>query len=118
MTNTESKDGRATVSIEKPDVKVTADNLVVCTNSPINDLVAMHTKQAPYRSYVVAAHVPRGTVTDALYWDTEDPYHYARLQPATKGGEHDLLIVGGEDHKTGQETDMEARFEHLERWTR
>ena len=116
--NTESKDGRATVSIEKPDVKVTADNLVVCTNSPIHDLFTMHTKQAPYRSYVVAAHVPRGTVTDALYWDTEDPYHYARLQPATKGAEHDLLIVGGEDHKTGQESDMETRFEHLERWTR
>jgi glycine/D-amino acid oxidase-like deaminating enzyme/nitrite reductase/ring-hydroxylating ferredoxin subunit len=116
--NTESKDGRVTVSIEKPDVKVTADNLVVCTNSPIHDLYTMHTKQAPYRSYVVAAHVPRGTVTDALYWDMEDPYHYVRLQPASKSDAHDLLIVGGEDHKTGQETDMQARFDHLERWTR
>jgi len=116
--NTEAKDGRVTVSIEKPDVKVMANTLVVCTNSPIHDLYTMHTKQAPYRSYVVAAHVPRGTVTDALYWDTDDPYHYARLQPASKPDAHDLLIVGGEDHKTGQETDMQARFDHLERWTR
>jgi glycine/D-amino acid oxidase-like deaminating enzyme/nitrite reductase/ring-hydroxylating ferredoxin subunit len=116
--NTESKDGRVTVSVEKPEVKVTANSLVVCTNSPIHDLFKMHTKQAPYRSYVVAAHVPRGAVTDALYWDTEDPYHYVRLQPASKTDAHDLLIVGGEDHKTGQETDMQARFDHLERWTR
>ncbi|HEV7704292.1 MAG TPA: FAD-dependent oxidoreductase [Gemmatimonadaceae bacterium] len=116
--NTEAKDGRATISIEKPEVKVTAEHLVVCTNSPIHDLFTMHTKQAPYRSYVVAAHVPRGAVTDALYWDTEDPYHYARLQLAEKSDEHDLLIVGGEDHKTGQETDMQSRFDHLERWTR
>jgi Rieske Fe-S protein len=116
--NTESKDGTITVTIEKPEVKVTARQLVVCTNSPIHDLFAMHTKQAPYRSYVVGARVPRGTVTDALYWDTEDPYHYARLQPAARGEEYDTLIVGGEDHKTGQETDMQQRFAHLEQWTR
>jgi glycine/D-amino acid oxidase-like deaminating enzyme/nitrite reductase/ring-hydroxylating ferredoxin subunit len=118
VSSTESKDGRVTVSIEKPKVKVTADVLVVCTNSPINDLVAMHTKQAPYRSYVIAAHVRRGSVTDALYWDTEDPYHYARLQPAASGESFDMLIVGGEDHKTGQESDMAERFANLERWTR
>ncbi len=115
--NTESKDG-ITVSIERPEVKITAKQLVVCTNSPINDLMAMHTKQAPYRSYVVGANVPRGSVTDALYWDTEDPYHYARLQPGDRGEQYDVLIVGGEDHKTGQETDMQERFAHLERWTR
>jgi glycine/D-amino acid oxidase-like deaminating enzyme/nitrite reductase/ring-hydroxylating ferredoxin subunit len=118
VTNTESKDGRVTVSIEKPDVQVTAAMLVVCTNSPINDLMAMHTKQAPYRTYVVAARVPRGSVTDALYWDTEDPYHYVRLQRAASDDAHDELIVGGEDHKTGQQTNMQQRFDHLERWAR
>jgi glycine/D-amino acid oxidase-like deaminating enzyme/nitrite reductase/ring-hydroxylating ferredoxin subunit len=118
VTNTESKDGRVTVSIEKPDVQVTADMLVVCTNSPINDLMAMHTKQAPYRTYVVAARVPRGSVTDALYWDTEDPYHYVRLQRAASDPAHDELLIGGEDHKTGQEADMRERFDHLERWAR
>jgi glycine/D-amino acid oxidase-like deaminating enzyme len=90
----------------------------VCTNSPINDLMAMHTKQAPYRSYVVVARVPRGSVTDALYWDTEAPYHYVRLQTAASRDEYHELIVGGEDHKTGQESDMEERFRHLERWAR
>jgi glycine/D-amino acid oxidase-like deaminating enzyme/nitrite reductase/ring-hydroxylating ferredoxin subunit len=118
VSNTESKDGIATVTIEKPEVKITAKQLVVCTNSPINDLYAMHTKQAPYRSYVVAARVPRGTVTDALYWDTEDPYHYVRLQLAARGDAYDMLIVGGEDHKTGQESDMQQRFANLEQWTR
>jgi glycine/D-amino acid oxidase-like deaminating enzyme/nitrite reductase/ring-hydroxylating ferredoxin subunit len=118
VSNTESKDGRATVTIESPGVQVTASTLVVCTNSPINDLMAMHTKQAPYRSYVVVARVPRGSVTDALYWDTEDPYHYVRLQSTAASDEYQELIVGGEDHKTGQESDMEERFRHLERWAR
>ncbi|MEP7086828.1 MAG: FAD-dependent oxidoreductase, partial [Gemmatimonadota bacterium] len=118
VSNAASKDGVATVSIEKPEVKITATQLVVCTNSPIYDLFAMHTKQAPYRSYVVGAHVPKGAITDALYWDTEDPYHYARLQLAGNGDEYDVLIVGGEDHKTGQESDMQQRFANLEQWTR
>jgi glycine/D-amino acid oxidase-like deaminating enzyme len=59
---------------------VTASAVVVATNTPFNDLVAIHTKQAPYLSYVVAFGVPRGTVPKALYWDTLDPYHYVRLQ--------------------------------------
>ena len=40
----------------------------------------MHTKQAPYRTYVVGARIPKDSVPQALYWDTSDPYHYVRLQ--------------------------------------
>ena len=55
--------------------------MVVATNTPINDLVAIHTKQAPYLTYVIGARVPRGSVAQALYWDTLDAYHYIRVQP-------------------------------------
>ena len=77
--------------------------MVVATNTPVNDRFTIHTKQAAYRSYVIAARVPAGTVTPGLYWDTEDPYHYVRLQP--EDTVHDLLIVGGEDHHTGEADD-------------
>jgi glycine/D-amino acid oxidase-like deaminating enzyme/nitrite reductase/ring-hydroxylating ferredoxin subunit len=90
---------------------------VVATNSPINDRIAIHSKQAPYRTYVIAGFLPRGAVTDALYWDTLDPYHYVRLQPDPEGGE-DTLIIGGEDHKTGHASDMNQRFGRLEAWAR
>jgi glycine/D-amino acid oxidase-like deaminating enzyme/nitrite reductase/ring-hydroxylating ferredoxin subunit len=90
---------------------------VVATNTPINDLVTIHTKQAPYMSYVVALPVPRGSVTRALYWDTMDPYHYVRLQ-AGDSPDEELLIVGGEDHKTGQADDAEVRYTNLESWAR
>ena len=101
------------------DHTVTAREIVVCTNTPVNDWVTMHTKQAPYRTYVIAGRVPKGTVTPGLYWDTGDPYHYVRLQPATGDDDpaFDWLIVGGEDHKTGQADDGERRFAALERWT-
>src|SRR5687767_149852 len=98
---------------------VSAASVVVATNTPVNDLVAIHTKQAPYRTFVIGARVPRGSVTRGLYWDTPDPYHYVRIETVGKGAKaHDVLIVGGEDHKTGQKDDAGRRFSALERWTR
>jgi glycine/D-amino acid oxidase-like deaminating enzyme/nitrite reductase/ring-hydroxylating ferredoxin subunit len=95
---------------------VTAKAVVVATNTPINDLVAIHTKQAPYLTYAIGARVPRGSVTPALYWDTLEYYHYVRLQPMPEGD--DLLIVGGEDHKSGQADDQAQRWGRLEAWAR
>jgi glycine/D-amino acid oxidase-like deaminating enzyme/nitrite reductase/ring-hydroxylating ferredoxin subunit len=98
---------------------VRAGDVVVATNAPINDRFVIQTKQAPYRTYVIGARVRRGAVPTGLYWDTADPYHYVRLLDPQGDGEHDVLIVGGEDHKTGQGGDDEAaRFDALERWTR
>jgi len=90
---------------------VTADAVVVATNVPVNDRVAIHTKQAPYMTYVIGARIPDGAVPKVLSWDTGDPYHYIRLQK-------DVLIIGGEDHKTGQANDSPQRYERLEAWAR
>ena len=99
---------------------VRAAHVVVATNVPFNDRVVMHTKQAAYRTYVVALRVPAGTIGAGLYWDTADPYYYVRLQATEKDSKwagDDLLIVGGLDHKTGQpDTDPAAKFEELTTW--
>ena len=94
---------------------ITADCVVVATNVPVNDRLAIHTKQAPYMTYVIGARVPRGAVPAVLAWDTGDPYHYVRVAPF---GEDDLLIVGGEDHKSGQADDPGKSHDRLEAWTR
>jgi len=91
---------------------VRARAVVVATNTPITDVVSIHTKQFPYRTYAIGATVPSGSIPHALLWDTLDPYHYIRMQ-----GEN-TLIVGGEDHKTGQDDDPRKRFRSLERWAR
>jgi glycine/D-amino acid oxidase-like deaminating enzyme/nitrite reductase/ring-hydroxylating ferredoxin subunit len=90
--------------------------VVVATNSPVNDRVAIHTKQHPYRTYVVGLRVPGEAVERALYWDVADPYHYVRVHRDRDG--HDVLIVGGEDHHTGQADDGHARWDRLEAWAR
>jgi glycine/D-amino acid oxidase-like deaminating enzyme/nitrite reductase/ring-hydroxylating ferredoxin subunit len=104
---------------------ISAGSIVIATNAPFNDLAAIHTKQAPYQSYAIGARATGNAITAALYWDTEDPYHYARIQHTTNrklGGDSDelvdILIVGGQDHKVGQAQDAETRFERLEAWMR
>lgn len=96
---------------------ITAGAVVVATNAPINDPLIIATKQSGYRSYVIGVHVPNGSIPKALYWDTLDPYHYVRLE-SQSNQTHDVLIVGGEDHKTGQADDALERFARLEAWTR
>ena len=100
---------------------ISARAVIVATNSPVSDYVVTHIKQAPYRTFVIGARVPNGAVPKALYWDTPDPYHYVRLQHVRNGQGtegYDVLIVGGEDHKTGQKDDAGERFRCLEEWTR
>ncbi len=106
--------------------KVKAEYVVVTTNTPVNDRVTMHTKQFPYRTYVIACEVPKGSVKPALWWDTGDhdskwitqPYHYIRTTPYTET--NDLLVIGGGDHKTGQadaeDIPEEERYYAIKAW--
>src|SRR5947209_4209801 len=98
---------------------VAAGAVVVATNTPVNDLVAIHTKQAPYSTYVIGARIPAGSVPKLLLWDAPpdpyDAYHYLRLESADG---YDVLVVGGEDHKTAQADDASQRWGKLEQWTR
>ncbi|HEX8570247.1 MAG TPA: FAD-dependent oxidoreductase [Caulobacteraceae bacterium] len=105
---------RVTVTTEAGPV-VTAAAAVVASNTPVDAGPNIHTKQAPFRTFVFAARVPKGGAEDILFWDTGEPYHYVRLQP---GETEDLLIVGGEDFKTGHHVDVPERFERLEAWAR
>jgi glycine/D-amino acid oxidase-like deaminating enzyme/nitrite reductase/ring-hydroxylating ferredoxin subunit len=100
---------------------VQARRVVVATNSPIHDNLVIHAKQGPYRTYVIGARIPWDAIPRALYWDTTDPYHYVRLKSAHTPDDregHDILIVGGQDHKQGDDGDAQPRFDWLEQWAR
>ena len=97
---------------------VRAQDIVIATHNPLVGLATtagsalFQTKLALYTSYVVAAKAPADAVPDALFWDTSDPYRYLRIEPHR---DHDVVILGGEDHKTGQVSDTGPCYESLER---
>ena len=100
------------------DFFVDCDDVVIATHNPLVGLAGaaaatlFQTKLALYTSYVIGSRVGRGMVPDALWWDTADPYRYLRVEPRH---DHDMLIFGGQDHKTGQEPDTKACYARLER---
>jgi glycine/D-amino acid oxidase-like deaminating enzyme len=77
FTHAEEIEGGSTACVTaKHGPVISARDVVVATNSPVNNLVAIHTKQAAYRTYVIGIEIPVGSITKALYWDTGTPYHY------------------------------------------
>jgi len=96
---------------------VDCEYVVIATHNPlvgfngIAGATLFQTKLALYTSYVIAGHVPKGTVEDALWWDTSDPYYFLRVEPH---GDADVVIFGGQDHKTGQQADTMECYRRLE----
>ena len=115
----EIKGGNTVKITTKGHATISAGAVVVATNTPINDCSKIFSKQEAYRTYAIGAFISAGKVPRALYWDSEDPFHYVRLQRIqAKGKARDLLIIGGEDHKTGQAEGIEGRFTRLATWGR
>lgn len=95
--------------------RVSCEQIVVATNVPINDRLQIHMKEGAYRSYIVGFEVAEGTFPDILMWDTQEPYHYVRKVPSDKK-DLEVVIVGGEDHRVGQEGPDHRPFEKIKNW--
>ncbi|KAK3361759.1 FAD dependent oxidoreductase-domain-containing protein, partial [Lasiosphaeria ovina] len=93
---------------------IRAEQAVEATCVPLQKLSVI-TELEFFRSYCVAMRVPRGSVEDCLLYDNADAYKYVRLTACDE--RDDYLVVGGCDHKVGQE-DTVPRFAELEAWTR
>ncbi|KAL4929419.1 FAD-dependent oxidoreductase [Aspergillus undulatus] len=112
-TGIEEKSGHVEVSTDRG-YTVTAGDCVEATCIPLQKL-SIVAEMGYYRTYCIAIRVPRGTVEDCLIYDTEDPYKYIRFTACDE--QDDYLVIGGCDHKVGQEN-TSGRFEELENWVR
>jgi glycine/D-amino acid oxidase-like deaminating enzyme/nitrite reductase/ring-hydroxylating ferredoxin subunit len=92
------------------------DRVIMATNNPLVGLASttaatlLQTKLSLDTSYAFGARVPTGTIPEALFWDTQDPYDYLRID---KRSGFDYVVFGGEDHKTGQMKNTKKAFARL-----
>lgn len=105
--NITEEEGRCEVETTRGTIR--ARHVVLAVHSPLFSLVTLETRSSPWQSYVVAARV-EDPISDALYWDTMDPYHYTRRASTA---DPNLLIIGGADHRTGKLTRTEESFDEL-----
>ncbi|HEU4679655.1 MAG TPA: FAD-dependent oxidoreductase [Terrimicrobiaceae bacterium] len=102
--------------LETKEGSISYGAVVAATNVPIlgerNTLggALFQTKLAAYSTYAIEAEIE--SAAESLHWDTGDPYLYCRFD---KRDGRKSVILGGEDHKTGQEENTEARYDRLER---
>jgi glycine/D-amino acid oxidase-like deaminating enzyme/nitrite reductase/ring-hydroxylating ferredoxin subunit len=93
--------------------EVTAGAVVIATHYPTLDRGLFFARLAAERSYAIGVRA-RGRPPYGMFLSTESPSHSVRATPYD-GGE--LLIVGGESHKTGTSDPVE-RYAALEAWAR
>jgi glycine/D-amino acid oxidase-like deaminating enzyme/nitrite reductase/ring-hydroxylating ferredoxin subunit len=92
--------------------EINAGKIVLATNYPL--MSKMFAELPAYRTYAIGVELAEA-IEPALFWDSADPYKYVRTFDED---DRQILIVGGEDHRTGQENDGQVRFERLLSWTR
>ena len=90
--------------------KLKAKTIVYATHIPPG-INLLHLRCPAYRSYAMAVKLEDQAYPSGLVYDMYDPYHYYRTQEIN--GES-FLIVGGEDHKTGENTNTTQCFLQLE----
>jgi glycine/D-amino acid oxidase-like deaminating enzyme/nitrite reductase/ring-hydroxylating ferredoxin subunit len=96
--------------------KVSCKTIVIATNTPVNNWISVHHKQTANRTYMVSALIPTGSVPRGFFSDPLESNHYIRIQ--SHDSSHDLVLIGGEGHRTGQEIDPESNYARLEKWSK
>ena len=94
--------------------RVRAAHVIVATQLPFLDRGLFFAKAHPTKSYVIAAGVDEASAPRDMYISVDQPSRSVRSTPAGDGTR--MLIVGGEGHSMGAETDARQRYERLERF--
>lgn len=92
-----------------------ARDVVLATHLPIVDRGLFFAKAHPARSYAVAARVSAERLPGGMYINAGSPTRSLRTARDADGP---LLLVGGEGHRPGEETDTARHFAALEDFAR
>jgi glycine/D-amino acid oxidase-like deaminating enzyme/nitrite reductase/ring-hydroxylating ferredoxin subunit len=100
--------------VKTPGGRVTADHVVVATHYPFLDRSLAFARVHPERSYALLCRIA-GEPPAGMFISGDAPTRSIRAVPLD--GE-ELLLVGGEGHRTGRGGDTEQRYRALEDFAR
>jgi glycine/D-amino acid oxidase-like deaminating enzyme/nitrite reductase/ring-hydroxylating ferredoxin subunit len=100
--------------VATPGGTVTAEHVVVATHYPFLDRSLAFARVHPQRSYAIACRIA-GAPPEGMFISAGSPTRSVRAVPVA--GE-ELLLVGGEGHRTGTGGDTSARYARLEAFAR
>jgi Rieske Fe-S protein len=107
-------DNYAQPTVKTPGGRVRAGHIVVATHYPFLDRTLAFARVHPQRSYALACRIA-GEPQEGMFISADSPTRSVRGVPA---GDDELLLVGGEGHRTGAGGDTERRYRALETFAR
>lgn len=130
-TKVEDLKGKGPILVKTNKGSIKVNYAVVATQNPFNSPPEIQDRLDPWISYVISVKVPKDHFEHALYWDSDDPYHYFRVDPLDNT--FDLLTLGGEDNNTGTDPgshpyscleeylktvlDLDGKYELVGKWS-
>jgi glycine/D-amino acid oxidase-like deaminating enzyme/nitrite reductase/ring-hydroxylating ferredoxin subunit len=100
--------------VKTPGGEVIADHVIVATHYPFLDRSLAFARVHPQRSYAILCRIA-GAPPEGMFISAESPTRSVRGVPLD-GDE--LLLVGGEGHRTGTGGDTETHYRRLEAFAR
>jgi Rieske Fe-S protein len=100
--------------VRTPGGRITAEHIVVATHFPFPDRSLAFARVHPQRSYAITCRIA-GEPPEGMFISAGSPTRSVRAVPAA--GE-ELLLVGGEGHRTGTGGDTTERYRALEDFAR
>ena len=95
---------------------VVADDVVVATHFPFYDRGLYFSRLTPKQSYVLAVRLQDpDDAPEGMYYRDGDPYFSVRPHA---GGDESMVLIGGQNHRTGHGHDATGTYRLLEREAR
>lgn len=94
--------------------RVTAEHVVIATQSPVVDPALLASRVSPSQSYCIAARLA-GAVPTGMYISCDSSTR--SLRPAIDGDDV-VAVIGGEGHHMGEATATAERWDRLAGWAR
>ncbi|MDO8624189.1 MAG: FAD-binding oxidoreductase [bacterium] len=113
VSNLETNKNGVTIHVGHERIKATW--ALSATYEPFREPWGLYFKKGMYVSYVMELSAPRGSLPEATYEDSGNPYHYFRVD---RVGSDDRIIIGGEDHRLDIPVRSAKNFVALETYVR
>lgn len=94
---------------------VNATDIVSATYEPFHQPLRLFFKKGMYESFVTTLKMAKGVIPEAMYEDSNNPYHYFRVD---RYDNHDQVTIGGEDHRQDLPVSDDKSFESLLEYAR
>ena len=91
---------RECITTLRNDLKIISDKVIMTSHYPFYESAGIYSaRMFGKRTYLIGGEIPRADWQNGMYLSYEEPSRTIRFQPLS--AEKQILIVGGEQHKTG-----------------